>query len=328
MNWNRKRVFVTGAAGFIGSHLVEELVKRGARVRALARYNSRNDWGMLEVLPKQIKQNVEVVTGDVCDYDRICNLVKGCDYVFHLAALIPIPYSYLAPASFFETNTLGTVNVLNACRDSVERMVHTSTSETFGTAEYVPIDEKHPLKAQSPYAASKIGADKAVESFHRSFGMPVVTVRPFNTYGPRQSARAVIPTIISQALKKKEVSLGSLKPVRDFSYVLDTVSGFILAAECESAVGEAINIGSGKGHSIGEVVESVGQLCGVNLKVVRQRRRVRKNTSEVMELICDNSKARELLGWKPRFSLNRGLKNTINYISRNPGLFKTDMYNI
>jgi NAD dependent epimerase/dehydratase len=328
MNWNRKRVLVTGAAGFIGSHLVEELVKKGARVRALARYNSRNDWGMLEVLPKQIKQSVEVVTGDVCDYDRICNLIKGCDYVFHLAALIPIPYSYLAPTSFFETNTLGTVNVLNACRDSVERMVHTSTSETYGTAEYVPIDEKHPLKAQSPYAASKIGADKAVESFHRSFGMPVVTVRPFNTYGPRQSARAVVPTIISQALAKNEVALGSLKPVRDFNYVMDTVSGFILAAESEHAVGEVINIGSGKGHTIGEVVENVGQLCGGKLKIARDRRRVRKNTSEVMELVCDNSKARELLGWKPKFSLNRGLKNTINYISRNPGLFKTDIYNV
>lgn len=321
-------MLVTGAAGFIGSHLVEELVKRGARVRALARYNSRNDWGMLELLPKQIKQDLEVVTGDVCDYDRICNLVKGRDYVFHLAALIPIPYSYLAPTSFFETNTLGTVNVLNACRDVVERLVHTSTSETYGTAEYVPIDEKHPLKAQSPYAASKIGADKAVESFYCSFGMPVVTVRPFNTYGPRQSARAVIPTIISQALAKKELALGSLKPVRDFSYVLDTVNGFIMAAESEKAVGEVINIGSGRGCTIGEVVESVGRLCGGNLKVVRERRRVRKNTSEVMELVCDNSKAAELLGWKPRFSLNRGLKNTINYISRNKGLFKTDIYNI
>ena len=271
---------------------------------------------------------MEVFTGDVCDYDRVQQAVAGCDVVFHLAALIPIPYSYLAPGSFVETNVTGTLNIMRACKGEVDRVVHTSTSEAYGTAEYVPIDERHPLKAQSPYAASKIGADKIAESFHCSYGLPVVTVRPFNTYGPRQSARAVIPTIISQALSGPEVKLGSLTPVRDFNYVSDTVSGFILAAETARVEGELFNIGSGRGHQIKEVVRTVGELAGKQLVIRRDRRRARRQTSEVMRLICDNSHAREYLGWRPKYSLRAGLKRTMSYISRHSECYKAAIYNI
>jgi NAD dependent epimerase/dehydratase len=329
MNWPDKTVLVTGAGGFIGSHLVERLVELGAHVRAVVRYNSRNDWGLLELLPPAIKSSLDVRAGDLVDPFWTLHVVAGCDVIFHLAALIAIPYSYIAPQQFVAVNCTGTLNLLEAARRAgVERFVHTSTSETYGTAQYSPIDEKHPLKGQSPYAASKIAADKLVESYHLSFGIPAAIIRPFNTYGPRQSARAVIPTIISQGLDGEVIRLGLLTPRRDLSFVRDTVTAFIKIAEQPAAVGEVINVGAGIAVSIGEVAEQVIELLGGNKRMVHDEARVRPPASEVMELLCDNRKAREVLGWQPQVSLEEGLRATIRFIRDHRERYKTEAYNL
>jgi NAD dependent epimerase/dehydratase len=329
MNWQGQRVLVTGAGGFIGSHLVERLVELGAQVRALVRYNSRNDWGLLELLPANLKNEIEVVLGDLTDPHSTNRLVQGCRIIFHLAALIAIPYSYIAPAHYMATNCGGTLNLLEAARHhGVERFLHTSTSETYGTAQYTPIDEAHPLRGQSPYAASKIGADKLAESYFLSFALPVVTLRPFNTYGPRQSARAIIPTIISQGLSGEVIRLGRLTPIRDLSFVSDTVAGFIKAAECSQAIGELINVGSGRSITIGELARQIVSLLGGGKKIICAEERVRPDASEVMELICNYGKAQKLLGWEPRVSLEEGLDRTIAYIRAHLNLYKPQIYNV
>jgi len=297
-------------------------------LKAFVRYNSRNDWGMLEYLSPEIKDSIEVVTGDLRDYDAIRGAVKDVDVIFHLASLISIPYSYVHPRENVETNVMGTFNVLMAARDyQVEKVVHTSTSETYGTARYVPIDEEHPLHGQSPYSASKIGADKVAESFYLSYELPVATIRPFNTFGPRQSSRAVIPTIISQALTKDEIFLGSLHPTRDYTYVKDLVQGFIQVGESPKSVGEVINIGSNFEISIGDLAEKIISLIGREVKIKTDESRIRPSASEVERLWCDNSKAKKLLDWEPSMSLDDGLKETIEWISQNTDLHKTDIYN-
>lgn len=329
MTWAGKKVLVTGAGGFIGSHLTERLVELGARVRAAVRYNSRNDWGLLELLPAAVKSSLEIDPGDITDPFWTARLVEGCEVIFHLAALIAIPYSYRAPAQFVAVNCTGTLNLLEAARRTgVECFVHTSTSETYGTAQYTPIDEKHPLRGQSPYAASKIGADKLAESYHLSFGLPVATLRPFNTFGPGQSARAVIPTIICQGLDGEEIHLGLLSPRRDFLFVQDTVAGFLKIAESRAALGEVINIGSGTGISIGEVAQRITELLGGGKKVIHDEARFRPPDSEVMELLCNNRKARALLGWEPRVSLEEGLQATIAFIRQHRDRYKPGTYNI
>ena len=329
MRWEGTQVFITGAGGFIGSHLVERLVEMGAQVRALVRYNSRNDWGLLELLPPAVKERLEVVAGDITDPFGVSRALVGCKVVFHLAALIAIPYSYIAPSQYLAVNCSGILNLLEAARQQgVERLVHTSTSETYGTAQYTPIDEKHPLKGQSPYAASKIGADKLAESYYLSFGVPVATIRPFNTYGPRQSARAIIPTIISQALTGEVIRLGSLTPVRDLNYVSDIVEGFIKVAESPRAIGEVINVGSGKSVSIGELAERIVGMVGGDKRIVTEDERVRPEASEVMELLCDNRKARELVGWEPRVNLEKGLSRTLGFIQDNLSRYKPEIYNV
>jgi NAD dependent epimerase/dehydratase len=330
MKTNSNRVLVTGASGFIGSHLSESLARAGNQVRAMVHYNFQNNWGWLENMPSDIMKNIEVFPADIADPFAVQKGVEGCDLVFHLAALIAIPYSYRAPASYVETNVKGTLNVLEACRNvGVRRLVHTSTSETYGTARYVPIDEKHPLVGQSPYSASKIAADKLAEFYHLSFDLPVVTIRPFNTFGPRQSARAVIPTIISQALEGAEkIHLGSLTPVRDLNYVKDTVAGFIAAANAETVVGKIINCGRGEGVTIGELARMILEICESKATIVTDNERVRPEKSEVMELICDNSLARELMGWEPKYSLQEGLEETVAWMRENLDRYKTDVYNI
>lgn len=329
MNWQKKRVLVTGAGGFIGSHLAERLVALGARVNCFVRYNSRNDWGLLELLPPTAKKHLHVIAGDLKDPDAVSKAVRKCDIVFHLGAVIAIPYSYVHPLDFVQTNIVGTVNLLNACMTAnVEKIVHTSTSEVYGTAQYVPIDENHPLQGQSPYSASKISADKMVESYHRAFGLPVATIRPFNTYGPRQSARAVIPTIITQALTGNIVRLGSLHPTRDFTYVTDVVDAFIKIAESKEAVGQVINIGSGKEISIGDLCQKIADLIGKKVKIVPERRRVRPEQSEVERLLADNYKARKLLKWRPLVSLDEGLRRTVEWIRANIEKYKCNLYNI
>lgn len=329
MNWTGKKILVTGAGGFIGSHLVEKLIESGADVRALVHYNSRNDWGLLEKIPQEKQRAIEILTGDVQDPFGMRQAVAGCEVVFHLAALIAIPYSYRSPASYVDTNVKGTLNILEACRnENVSKIVHTSTSETYGTALYTPIDEKHPLQGQSPYSASKIGADKIAESYFLSFGLPVATIRPFNTFGPRQSARAVIPTIISQAMTKDVIHLGALDPVRDLNFVKDTVNGFIKIAESEKSVGEVINIGFGQGISIGDLAQKIAGLMQKELEITASEERFRPAKSEVMKLICNNQKAWELVGWKPQFTLEQGLTETIEFIQENMNLFKPDVYNV
>ncbi len=327
MNWTDKRILVTGAGGFIGSHLCERLLQLGAQVTALVRYTSRSDWGNLEYLSPEMKASLKVVFGNIEDSSFVDNCVKGKDIIFHLAALIGIPYSYVAPLSYVRTNIEGTLNILEAGRKfSVSRILHTSTSETYGTAQYTPIDEKHPLQGQSPYSASKISADKLAESYFLSFDLPVVTVRPFNTYGPRQSARAVIPTIISQALTLSEIRLGSLDPVRDLLFVSDTVDGFVRAAETDRALGETINIGFGEGITIGDLASLILHLMHLAKPIVLDNERVRPQNSEVFTLICNNRKARELIGWAPQYSLKEGLLSVIKFISENPHLYKPNIY--
>jgi len=325
-----KTVLVTGAGGFIGSHLVEALAAKGAEVKTFVRYNSRNDWGMLENIPSDVKDNLDVTTGDIIDFGVVKKAVKNCDIIFHLAALIGIPYSYTAPESYVNTNIKGTLNLMQASlEEGVEKVVHTSTSEVYGTAKYVPIDENHPLQGQSPYSASKIGADMLAHSFFLSFNAPVTIIRPFNTFGPRQSARAVIPTIISQALSAQEINLGSLSPIRDLTYVKDTVNGFIKVAESDASVGEIINIGNGKGITIGELANKILTVMGCpDIPIHSDDKRVRPEKSEVMQLICDNAKAKRIIGWSPHYSLDQGLKETIHWIRQNRSVYKPGFYNL
>lgn len=327
MNWNKKSVLVTGAGGFIGSHLIDKLVELGANIRAFVRYNSRNDWGLLELIPEERLTKIEVITGDLKDIDAVRHAVEDMDIIFHLGSLIAIPYSYIHPRETIETNVLGALNILTGARENgIEKFVHTSTSEVYGTAKYVPIDESHPLQGQSPYSASKIGADKIVESFYTSYNLPVAIIRPFNTFGPRQSARAVIPTIISEALTRKKIFLGSLHPTRDFTYIKDTIDGFIKVAESSKSVGEVINIGSNFEISIGALVGRIAYLMGEEIQVASDEMRVRPPKSEVERLWCNNTKARELLGWKPTRSLDEGLKETIEWISEHLELYKPALY--
>ena len=327
MNWTGRRVLVTGAGGFIGSHLTERLVELGAAVRALVRYNSAGSAGWLDASPH--RREIEIMAGDVADRDAVRRAARGVEVVFHLAALIGIPYSYHAPESYVRTNVEGTLTVLQAALEcDVERVVHTSTSEVYGTAQRVPIDEDHPLQAQSPYAATKIAADKLAESFHRSFGLPVITLRPFNTFGPRQSARAVVPTIITQCLTRDVVRLGSLHPTRDLNYVSDTVDGFIRAAERPEAVGQTINLGSGREISVGDLAALIARLAGRPVRIEVDEQRVRPAASEVERLLADNTRARSLLGWTPRVSLEDGLSRTIEWMSRHLERYRIDEYAI
>jgi NAD dependent epimerase/dehydratase len=330
MNLKGKKVLVTGAEGFIGSHLTERLVELGAEVTALVLYNSFNNWGWIDTFEKNVKDSIKVVTGDIREYDGMKRIIKEQDVVFHLAALIAIPYSYLSPMAYVRTNVEGTTNVLEACREyDVEKIIHTSTSETYGTALYVPIDEKHPMQGQSPYSASKIAADKMAESYFRSFNLPVATLRPFNTYGPRQSARAVIPTIISQILAgKNEIKLGSLTPTRDFNYVKDTAEAFVKAAESDNTVGQVINAGSNFEISIGDTVKKIIDIMGRDVKIVCDEQRIRPDKSEVNRLWADNTKIKELTEWTPKYTIDDGLKETVEWIKNNMQYFKTDIYNV
>jgi NAD dependent epimerase/dehydratase len=328
-SWTGRRVLVTGAGGFIGSHLVERLVAAGAEVRAMVRYNGRSDIGMLAEVPTQVRDAVEIVHSDLSDPFAVRRHVAGCDTVFHLGALIAIPYSYTAPASYVATNVSGTLNVLEAVRDlAVPRMVHTSTSETYGTARYTPIDEGHPLQPQSPYSASKIGADCLAESFHRSFGVPVATIRPFNTFGPRQSARAVIPTIAAQVVAgRTKIALGDLRPVRDLTYVTDTAEGFLAVASTDACLGQVTNVGNGRGITIGDLARLVADVAGrPEVEIVEDTARLRPANSEVFELIADNTRAREWCGWQPQVSLREGIARVVDYIRANLQRYDVDRF--
>ncbi|MFT7304763.1 MAG: NAD dependent epimerase/dehydratase [Candidatus Azotimanducaceae bacterium] len=323
------QVLVTGAGGFIGSHLVELLVSSGFKVRAFAHYNGNNNLNNLNYLPSDVLKEVEIVLADITDPFAVSTAVKDCRYVFHLAALIGIPYSYLAPASYVSTNVTGTLNVVEACRvHGCEKMLHTSTSETYGSAQYVPIDEAHPLVGQSPYSASKIGADKIAESYWLSFKTPVTVVRPFNTYGPRQSTRAIIPTIISQYLTQDKLTLGSLDPVRDLTFATDTAAGFLAAARSGSVTGTTVNLGYGSGVTIGDLVTMIGEIMGKEFAVETEAQRVRPENSEVRELISDNSKAKELMDWSPEVSLKSGLAQTIDFVRDNIETLNTNSYSV
>jgi len=323
-----KTVLVTGAGGFIGSHLAERLVRDGHRVRALVRYNGRDDRGQLDRLAPEVQGEIEVHRGDLKDPEAVRKAVQGRAWVFHLGALIAIPYSYQNPLDVVQTNVLGTAHVLDACRSSggLERVVLTSTSEVYGTARFVPIDETHPLRGQSPYAATKIGADALGESYHRAFGLPVTILRPFNTFGPRQSARAIVPTIISQALTRPVVRLGSLEPRRDLTYVKDTVAGFVAIAGCDRALGRAVNIGQGEDISIGGLVERLADRLGRPIRVETDAERIRPAASEVGRLLAGTALARELWGWAPQYSLDQALDETIAWVRDNLPLFRVDSY--
>lgn len=325
-----RKILVTGAEGFIGSHLTEELVKRGYDVRAFVLYNSFNNWGWFEDLPNDIMEHVEVFAGDVRDPNGVLEAMKGCDAVFHLAALIAIPFSYHSPDTYVDTNIKGTLNVLQAARKlDLDRVLVTSTSEVYGTAQYVPIDENHPYQGQSPYSATKIGADRLAESFYRSFDLPVTIVRPFNTYGPRQSARAVIPTIITQLLAgKEEIELGSLTPTRDFNYVKDTANGFIDIYESPKTIGEEINIATQQEISIGELAEELIRQINPNARIVCDEERLRPEKSEVNRLLGSNEKILRLTDWQPKYSFAQGLAKTIDFLRNNIDRYKTDIYNI
>ncbi|MBV8606217.1 MAG: GDP-mannose 4,6-dehydratase, partial [Singulisphaera sp.] len=317
-----------GAGGFIGSHLAERLVRDGHRVRALVRYNGRDDRGQLDRLAPEVQGEIEVHRGDLKDPEAVRKAVQGRAWVFHLGALIAIPYSYQNPLDVVQTNVLGTAHVLDACRSSggLERVVLTSTSEVYGTARFVPIDETHPLRGQSPYAATKIGADALGESYHRAFGLPVTILRPFNTFGPRQSARAIVPTIISQALTRPVVRLGSLEPRRDLTYVKDTVAGFVAIAGCDRALGRAVNIGQGEDISIGGLVERLADRLGRPIRVETDAERIRPAASEVGRLLAGTALARELWGWAPQYSLDQALDETIAWVRDNLPLFRVDSY--
>lgn len=316
---------MTGAGGFIGSHLVERLVKLGAKTRAFVHYNAMASRGWLDRSGYQ--RAVEIVAGDICDYYCVRKAMEDVDVVFHLAALIAIPYSYQAPASYVHVNIIGTLNVLQAARElNIDRVVHTSTSEVYGTAQYIPIDERHPLQGQSPYSASKIGADKLAESFHLSFGLNIITIRPFNTFGPRQSARAVIPAIIIQALESDEIRLGNLQPTRDLNYVSDTVDGFVAAGSALGIVGQTINLGTGREIQIGELAALIGRLLGKDLRINSDQARMRPDASEVDRLLANNTKARNLLGWTPHTTLEEGLRLTIDWLRQNRDYYRPNIY--
>ena len=324
-----KRILVTGAGGFIGSHLTEALLEFSGEVRAFVHYNSRNDWGFLEELSPAAKSSIEVISADLRDYHAIKQATRQVDIIFHLAASIGIPYSLAYPNDVVETNVIGTLNVLKASLENkVSKVIHTSTSEVYGTAQYVPIDEKHPLNPQSPYAASKIAADKLAESFFRSYGLAVSILRPFNTFGPRQSLRAIIPTVITQLLEDKKVVVGNLEPRRDFTFVADTVKGFILLAKKNGVEGETFNLGTKKDISIRELILLASKLIGVTPKIRVDRRRIRCNQSEVMRLRSDNSKAAEILGWQSTYSLQEGLNLTIEWLKKKKEFGKPNIYNI
>ena len=325
-----KKVLVTGADGFIGSHLTESLLKKGYEVKAFTMYNSFNTWGWLDTLPKDELDQIEIFSGDVRDPNGVREALKGVDGVFHLAALIAIPFSYHSPDSYVDTNIKGTLNVLQAARElETERIMITSTSEVYGTARYVPIDEKHPFQGQSPYSATKIGADRLAESFYRSFNLPVSIVRPFNTYGPRQSARAVIPTIISQLLSgKEEIKLGSLTPTRDFNYVKDTAAGFIAIAESDQTIGEEINIATQQEISIGELASEIINQINPKAKIICDEQRLRPEKSEVNRLLGANEKIKRLTSWRPQYTFSQGIEETIDWIKQNLAVYKSDIYNI
>ena len=321
-------MLVTGAGGFIGSHLVEKLVRKGGKVKAFVHYNSRNSWGWLE--NSKYKDSIEVVSGDIRDADIVRHAMRDVDTVFHLAALIGIPYSYISPEAYVETNVKGSLNVFQAAKDfGIKRIVHTSTSEIYGTAEFVPIHEKHPVNPQSPYAASKSAADFFSLSFYRSFNLPVVVVRPFNTYGPRQSARAVIPTIITQLLSgKKTIKLGALDPTRDLTYVEDTVEGFIAAVDAKESLGEIINLGNNSEISIRDLAYLIGKVMNVKVLIQEEDKRKRPVKSEVERLWADNAKAKQLLKWTPQYSLENGLKKTVEWFEKNKDIYKPEVYNV
>ncbi|MCR4657342.1 MAG: NAD-dependent 4,6-dehydratase LegB [Lachnospiraceae bacterium] len=325
-----KKVLITGADGFIGSHLTELLLEKGYDIRAFSFYNSFNNWGWLDTLPKEKMREIEVICGDIRDPNGVRNAVSGTDMVFHLAALIAIPFSYHSPDSYVDTNIKGTLNVLQAARDfSVEKLLVTSTSEVYGTAKYVPIDEKHPFQGQSPYSATKIGADRLAESFYRSFNLPVAIVRPFNTYGPRQSARAVIPTIITQLLSgKKEIKLGALTPTRDFNYVKDTINGFYEIAISDKTAGEEINIATQTEISIGDLAKEIISQINPEAKVITDNERLRPENSEVERLLGSNEKLRALTSWKQNYTFKEGISETIKWIRDNLHTYKTDIYNL
>jgi len=332
MSFMKKKVLVTGADGFIGSHLTEKLLEKGYDVRAFSYYNSFNSWGWLDTLSKEKLKEIDVFTGDIRDPNGVKEAMKGIDEVFHLAALIAIPFSYHSPDSYVDTNIKGTLNVLQAARDlDTSRILITSTSEVYGTAKYVPIDELHPYQGQSPYSATKIGADRLAESFYRSFNMPISIVRPFNTYGPRQSARAVIPTIITQLLAgEKEIKLGALSPTRDFNYVIDTVTGFIEIAESNKAIGEEINIATEREVSIGELAKELIRQINPEARIICDEERIRPDKSEVNRLLGSNKKIKELTNWNPKYTLEEGIKETIEWfkVRENLNGYKSNIYNI
>jgi len=323
------KALVTGADGFIGSHLVEALLENGYEVRAFTYYNSFNNWGWLDTFPKEKLNQIEVFSGDVRDPNGVYESMKGIDIVFHLAALIAIPFSYHSPDSYVDTNIKGTLNVLQAARKlNTSRLLVTSTSEVYGTAQYVPIDEKHPYQGQSPYSATKIGADRLAESFYRSFQMPISIVRPFNTYGPRQSARAVIPTIISQLLAgKEEIKLGALTPTRDFNYVKDTANGFIEIAKSDKTIGEEINIATGQEISIGDLAHVIIEQINPKAKIICDEERLRPEKSEVNRLLGCNKKIKRLTNWEPKYTFEQGIGETIEWMKQNLSIYKTDIYN-
>jgi len=332
MNLKNHKILVTGADGFIGSHLVEGLLDKGCQVRAFVLYNSFNSWGWLDTFPQDKLEKIEIFAGDIRDPNGVRNAMRGIDIVFHLAALIAIPFSYHSPDTYVDTNVKGTLNVLQAARDAdCRRVLITSTSEVYGTAQYVPIDERHPFQGQSPYSATKIGADRIAESFYRSFNIPVTIVRPFNTYGPRQSARAVIPTIITQLLAgTKEIKLGGINPTRDFNYVKDTVNGFIAIAEADSAVGEEINIASQQEIAIGQLAREIISQINPEAQIVADDIRLRPEKSEVERLLGSNEKIRKLTGWRPEYTLQQGLRETIEWFKDKGNLqrYKWDIYNV
>ncbi len=325
-----KKILVTGSDGFIGSHLVEQLIKNGEKVKAFVYYNSFNSWGWLDTLPKEIRDEIEVFTGDIRDPNGVREAMKGINEVYHLAALIAIPFSYHSPDSYVDTNIKGTLNVLQAARElETSRVLVTSTSEVYGTAKYVPIDELHPFQGQSPYSATKIGADRLAESFYRSFNLPVSIVRPFNTFGPRQSLRAIIPTIITQLLAgKEEIKLGSLTPTRDFNYVKDTVNGFIEIAKSDLTIGEEINIATEHEISIGQLAEELIKQMNPKAKIVCEDQRLRPEKSEVNRLLGSNSKIKRLTDWSPKYTFEQGVAETIEFFRNNMDRYKTDIYNL
>ena len=326
--WNDQTLLVTGAGGFIGSRLCERLVEEGALVSAFVRYTSRAEIGLLKQLPPEILANIEIIRGDLRDYSAVEQAANGVDTIFHLGALISIPYSYVHPVDTVQTNILGTMNILEACRKTGAKLVHTSTSEVYGTALRVPIDEDHPLQGQSPYSASKIGADKLVESYYRSFDVPAITIRPFNTYGPGQSNRAVIPTIITQALSGDVVRLGNLEAIRDFTYLDDTVEGFLLAGKAGLWNGETFNLGTGEEIRIGSIAELIFKIMGKQPEIKLEQDRLRPEKSEVMRLISDNRKAKEALGWQPKVGMEEGLRRTIEWINAHMDLYKPEDYGL